>query len=262
MSTREPLSPPRHLTSAAVLMAGCGGATTSHHQPASPSPTPTPAALNPRSRPARKPERPAARAMRRYRSSYPRHRRTADRRAVSGAVGGARPLRAHHAGARARRLPRDHPRRRLARLARPRHHARHPLVVSFDEATRVNPSGAAELTARLARRPRSRSRQRAPEGGLRAPRSAMPRDGWEVDAHTLTQSDLTTVGPARLEPKVAGSRAWLASLRGPRRVLRLSRRALRRARPGGGARRGLRRGDDDRGGHRVAAWRIPPPCRV
>ena len=31
--------------------------------------------------------------------------------------------------------------------------------------------------------------------------------GWEIDAHTLTHPDLTTVGPDRLKQEVAGSRA-------------------------------------------------------
>ena len=37
----------------------------------------------------------------------------------------------------------------------------------------------------------------------------MLRDGWEIDAHTLTHPDLTTVDAARLRREVAGSRRWL-----------------------------------------------------
>jgi peptidoglycan/xylan/chitin deacetylase (PgdA/CDA1 family) len=48
-----------------------------------------------------------------------------------------------------------------------------------------------------------------PDGMPRRLVSALVRDGWEVDAHTLTHPDLTTVGPARLHAEVAGSRAYL-----------------------------------------------------
>jgi peptidoglycan/xylan/chitin deacetylase (PgdA/CDA1 family) len=37
----------------------------------------------------------------------------------------------------------------------------------------------------------------------------MMRDGWEIDAHTLTHPDLTTVDAPRLRREVAGSRRWL-----------------------------------------------------
>jgi len=35
----------------------------------------------------------------------------------------------------------------------------------------------------------------------------MIADGWEIDAHSLTHPDLTTLGPAALRREVAGSRA-------------------------------------------------------
>jgi len=38
---------------------------------------------------------------------------------------------------------------------------------------------------------------------------AMMHDGWEIDAHTLTHPDLTTVDAARLRHEVAGSRQWV-----------------------------------------------------
>jgi peptidoglycan/xylan/chitin deacetylase (PgdA/CDA1 family) len=34
-------------------------------------------------------------------------------------------------------------------------------------------------------------------------------NGWEIDAHTLTHRDLTTLGSADLRHEVAGSRAWI-----------------------------------------------------
>jgi peptidoglycan/xylan/chitin deacetylase (PgdA/CDA1 family) len=53
-------------------------------------------------------------------------------------------------------------------------------------------------------------------GGLtRVQVADLVRDGWEVDAHTMTHPDLTTVGPGALHREVAGSRAWL------RRVFRI-----------------------------------------
>jgi peptidoglycan/xylan/chitin deacetylase (PgdA/CDA1 family) len=33
--------------------------------------------------------------------------------------------------------------------------------------------------------------------------------GWEVDAHSLTHPDLTTLAPSELRHEVAGSRRWL-----------------------------------------------------
>jgi peptidoglycan/xylan/chitin deacetylase (PgdA/CDA1 family) len=35
------------------------------------------------------------------------------------------------------------------------------------------------------------------------------RDGWEIDAHTLTHPDLTTLDTAELRRQVAGSRRWI-----------------------------------------------------
>jgi peptidoglycan/xylan/chitin deacetylase (PgdA/CDA1 family) len=39
----------------------------------------------------------------------------------------------------------------------------------------------------------------------------MARDGWEIDAHSLTHPDLTTLDRAELRRQVAGSRAWIRS---------------------------------------------------
>jgi peptidoglycan/xylan/chitin deacetylase (PgdA/CDA1 family) len=47
-------------------------------------------------------------------------------------------------------------------------------------------------------------------GGISATRlRTLVRAGWEVDAHSLTHPDLTTLGPAALRREVAGSRAAL-----------------------------------------------------
>lgn len=37
----------------------------------------------------------------------------------------------------------------------------------------------------------------------------LQRGGWEIDAHTFTHPDLTTVEAARLRREVAGSRTWI-----------------------------------------------------
>jgi peptidoglycan/xylan/chitin deacetylase (PgdA/CDA1 family) len=38
--------------------------------------------------------------------------------------------------------------------------------------------------------------------------------GWEIDAHTFTHRDLTTLGPADLRREVAGSRKWIQGVFG------------------------------------------------
>jgi peptidoglycan/xylan/chitin deacetylase (PgdA/CDA1 family) len=89
---------------------------------------------------------------------------------------------------------------------------RHPIVVSFDDgyqsqATAARPTldalgwpGVLNLVVKNV----------GVKGGLsRREVSAMISDGWEVDAHTLTHVDLTTVDATRLRHEVAGSRGWL-----------------------------------------------------
>jgi peptidoglycan/xylan/chitin deacetylase (PgdA/CDA1 family) len=87
---------------------------------------------------------------------------------------------------------------------------RKPVVVSFDDGyvsqyTRALPilrsvgwPGVLNLeVARL-------------HSGLRAAQvRGFIASGWEIDAHTMTHPDLTTVGRARLRYEVAGSRAWI-----------------------------------------------------
>jgi peptidoglycan/xylan/chitin deacetylase (PgdA/CDA1 family) len=43
---------------------------------------------------------------------------------------------------------------------------------------------------------------------------AMIAAGWEVDAHTLTHPDLTTVSDTQLQQEVAGSRQWIRQMLG------------------------------------------------
>ena len=245
--------PPRSLMAAVRL-----GPRRPHRQPehAARRASPAPVARHRESRPSTGPRAsPPARAMRRCAilmyhviAAPPTGAR------LHGAVGGARSLRAHDAGARARRLPRDDARRRLARLARPRRHAapsdrRSPSTT----ATRANrrSRGASSTGSAGPASSISRSTTCGLKGGLaRAEVRAMLRDGWEIDAHTLTHPDLTTVDAARLRHEVAGSRRVAAPrVRRARRLLRLSRRAATTRRRGGGARRGLR-------------WARPRPSRA
>ena len=37
----------------------------------------------------------------------------------------------------------------------------------------------------------------------------LAQDGWEIDAHSLTHPDLTTLDSAELRRQVAGSRVWI-----------------------------------------------------
>ena len=68
----------------------------------------------------------------------------------------------------------------------------------------------------------------------------MLRDGWEIDAHTLTHPDLTTVDAARLRREVAGSRRWLRHAFGvPVDFFAYPVGPLQPDRRGGGPRRGL-----------------------
>lgn len=87
----------------------------------------------------------------------------------------------------------------------------HPLVVSFDDGylshfTRARPDlarlgwpGVLNLEVHNV----------GPGGLTRRQIRSLLADGWEVDAHTMTHPDLTTVDAARLRHEVAGSRAWI-----------------------------------------------------
>jgi peptidoglycan/xylan/chitin deacetylase (PgdA/CDA1 family) len=89
---------------------------------------------------------------------------------------------------------------------------RHPIVLSFDDGYQSQSTHARRTLDRV-RWPGVLDlavRNVGIAGGLsRLEIRAMMRDGWEIDAHTITHVDLTTVDPARLSHEVAGSRAWL-----------------------------------------------------
>jgi peptidoglycan/xylan/chitin deacetylase (PgdA/CDA1 family) len=89
---------------------------------------------------------------------------------------------------------------------------RHPIVLSFDDGYQSQSTNARRT---LARRGwpgvlnLEVNNVRLPGGIRRSQVRAMMRDGWEIDAHTLTHPDLTTLDAARLHAEIAGSRAWL-----------------------------------------------------
>jgi peptidoglycan/xylan/chitin deacetylase (PgdA/CDA1 family) len=89
---------------------------------------------------------------------------------------------------------------------------RHPIVVSFDDGYESQSTAALRTLDRfgwpgvlnLA------VKHVGLDGGLsREEVGAMISHGWEIDSHTLTHVDLTTVDATRLAHEIAGSRRWL-----------------------------------------------------
>jgi peptidoglycan/xylan/chitin deacetylase (PgdA/CDA1 family) len=86
-----------------------------------------------------------------------------------------------------------------------------PVVLTFDDGYREDFTNVRPL---LARRHwpgvLNLAVQNLLDRKLTAPQiRTLIRDGWEIDAHTLTHRDLTTLGSADLRREVAGSRAWI-----------------------------------------------------
>ena len=89
---------------------------------------------------------------------------------------------------------------------------RHPVVISFDDGYQSQSTAARRMLHRLGWPGvlNLEVKNVGLKGGLaRDQVRAMMRDGWEIDAHTLTHPDLTTVDAARLRREVGGSRRWL-----------------------------------------------------
>src|SRR5262249_31314578 len=89
---------------------------------------------------------------------------------------------------------------------------RHPVVVSFDDGYADQYTVAAPFLRRLGWPGvlNLEVHNLHVAGGLTAREvRTLIAAGWEVDAHTLTHPDLTTVDAARLKREVAGSRAVL-----------------------------------------------------
>jgi peptidoglycan/xylan/chitin deacetylase (PgdA/CDA1 family) len=89
---------------------------------------------------------------------------------------------------------------------------RHPIVVSFDDGYQSQSTRARRTLARLGWSGvlNLAVKNVGIAGGLtRNEVRAMMRDGWEIDAHTISHVDLTTLDAAGLAHEIAGSRAWL-----------------------------------------------------
>src|SRR5438105_5048488 len=88
----------------------------------------------------------------------------------------------------------------------------HPIVVSFDDGYRSQYTNALPVL-RSHRWPgvlNLELRNTEPVWGARPGEvRAMIRAGWEIDSHTLTHPDLTTLDPDRLREEVTGSRTVL-----------------------------------------------------
>jgi peptidoglycan/xylan/chitin deacetylase (PgdA/CDA1 family) len=89
---------------------------------------------------------------------------------------------------------------------------RRPVVVSFDDGYRTQFTNALPIL-RSHRWPGVENLEVNNEHrswGLSLPRvRALVRAGWEIDAHTISHPDLTTLGAAALTREVAGSRRIL-----------------------------------------------------
>ena len=86
-----------------------------------------------------------------------------------------------------------------------------PIVLSFDDGYRGQFTNARPLLRRY-RWPGvlNLAVQNVLDGKLTVPQlRTMVRDGWEIDAHSLTHPDLTTLGRGELRRQVAGSRRWI-----------------------------------------------------
>jgi peptidoglycan/xylan/chitin deacetylase (PgdA/CDA1 family) len=94
---------------------------------------------------------------------------------------------------------------------------RHPIVVSFDDGYRSQYRAAFPTLRRLGwPGVLNLEVNDLGPGGIRTGEvRALLRAGWEVDSHTVTHPDLTTVGPARLRRELVGSRRILRRRFGP-----------------------------------------------
>jgi peptidoglycan/xylan/chitin deacetylase (PgdA/CDA1 family) len=89
---------------------------------------------------------------------------------------------------------------------------RHPIVISFDDGYQSQSTTARRRLHQLGW-PGVLNLEVdnvGLKGGLaRGEVRAMMRDGWEIDAHTMTHPDLTTLDARGLRREIAGSRRWL-----------------------------------------------------
>jgi len=89
---------------------------------------------------------------------------------------------------------------------------RHPIVLSFDDGYQSQATVARRMLDRLGW-PGVLNlvvKHVGIAGGLsRAEVRSLMGHGWEIDAHTISHGDLTTLDASRLRHEVAGSRSWL-----------------------------------------------------
>jgi peptidoglycan/xylan/chitin deacetylase (PgdA/CDA1 family) len=86
-----------------------------------------------------------------------------------------------------------------------------PVVLTFDDGYREDFTNARPLLRRF-RWPGvlNLAVQNVLDHKLTIPQvQALIKNGWEIDAHTLTHPDLTTLDRSELRHQVAGSRAWI-----------------------------------------------------
>jgi peptidoglycan/xylan/chitin deacetylase (PgdA/CDA1 family) len=89
---------------------------------------------------------------------------------------------------------------------------RHPIVISFDDGYQSQSTRARRTLDELGWPAvlNLAVKNVGIDGGLtRNEVRTMMRDGWEIDAHTISHVDLTTLDAQSLTHEVAGSRAWL-----------------------------------------------------
>jgi peptidoglycan/xylan/chitin deacetylase (PgdA/CDA1 family) len=89
---------------------------------------------------------------------------------------------------------------------------RHPIVISFDDGYQSQSTIARRRLHQLGWPGvlNLEVKNVGLKGGLaRGEVRAMMRDGWEIDAHTVTHPDLTTLDASGLQREIAGSRRWL-----------------------------------------------------
>jgi peptidoglycan/xylan/chitin deacetylase (PgdA/CDA1 family) len=88
---------------------------------------------------------------------------------------------------------------------------RHPVVVSFDDGYLSQYTHARPVLAKLGWPGvlNLELRNLGAKGITEHEVRGLMADGWEIDSHTLTHPDLTTVGDARLRQELVGSRREL-----------------------------------------------------
>lgn len=96
---------------------------------------------------------------------------------------------------------------------------RKPVVLTFDDGYRSNYTNALPVLGRLGWPgvlflEVADLKKKGFEGISPDQVRAMARGGWEIDAHTITHPDLTTVTPAQLRYEVGGSRRTIRRLAG------------------------------------------------